>query len=107
MKLRILFIITGICFVLLGSSTAFAYSTSGYILVKEMRVWDSRIDVYLESAESHKCGGSSYQRRFVLKPDEKRHFRALVAALFSGKQVQLYYSCDSSALPWINAVLIK
>ncbi len=87
-------------------SISYDYNTSGYFKMSEVKSWDGHIDVYFENGEQHKCPHSD-KVRFIADPLKDYHVSLLYAAYFSGKTVQLAYSCDANNAPLIDGVRVR
>ncbi len=99
---RIMFLI----FVLF-SNFAIALDTVGYVKLKEVKAWDSTIDVYFEDAQHHQCPSESHKTRFLADSRKSHHVSFLLTAFASGKFVSLSYKCQENGHPMIVGIRVR
>lgn len=87
--------------------SAFAIDTSGYVEIKEVKAWDSAIDVYLIDNQQHQCENQAHLTRFLLDPSSNHKVSFILSAFAAGKKVSLSYTCNASGHPEISGIRVR
>ena len=88
---------------LLLVNSAFAINSLGYVKIKEVKAWNTTIDVYLADDQEHQCTGSQ-KTRFLGESAKPHHVSFILTAFSSGKAVSLSYLCNNNGHPVINGI---
>jgi hypothetical protein len=101
---KINYVIGIVCFAF--SSNIFALDTVGYVKIKELKAWDTVVDVNLEGDQQHQCSGT-LKTRFLADAGKNNHISFLLMAYAAGKTVSLKYTCNSNGHPEINGIRVR
>lgn len=94
-------------FVLLAySGMAHAINTDSYVQIREVKAWDSQIDVYLVDNQEHQCAGDN-KTRFLIDVTEAHKVSFIITAFSAGKSVSLAYNCNSEGYPVISGIWMR
>jgi len=79
-----------------------------YYKVQRLYVWTDGVgQIWVEEGGEHTCSDQKYPRRYLLHNDAIRYeqkFSLLLSARVTGEGVKMTYTCDSSGLPYIDAI---
>ncbi|MDV5168331.1 hypothetical protein [Photobacterium rosenbergii] len=92
---------------LMFTTSVSAINTEGYVTIKEVKSWDTTIDVYLSDGQDHKCSDTNYKTRFVADSVKSHHVSFLLTAFSAGKSVSLAYNCDENGYPKIAGIRMR
>lgn len=89
------------------ASSAFAIDTSGYVEIKEVKAFDSRIDVHLIDNQHHQCENQAHLTRFLLDSSSTHKVSFILSAFAAGKKVSLSYTCNADGNPEISGIRVR
>ena len=79
----------------------------GYVEIKEVKAWSSKIDVYLVDNQEHTCTNSSGTTNFHVDPNEQHMVSLVYMAFASNKKVSISYNCDTNGNPIVSGVRVR
>ncbi|WP_086929354.1 hypothetical protein [Agarilytica rhodophyticola] len=77
----------------IGLSAANEHDTLGNFEIKDINIWDDRIDVYLVDGQQHKCLGE-LKTRFLISPDKQVYLSAMPMVFAVSQKINFAYNCD-------------
>tara|TARA_B100001059_G_C17830875_1_gene584637 strand:- start:1882 stop:2187 length:306 start_codon:yes stop_codon:yes gene_type:complete len=89
------------------SNSVFAIDSIGYVKIREVKAWDTTIDVYFEDNQKHTCSNKSHKTRYKADSRKEHHVSFLLSAFVSGKLVSISYECQPDGHPMISGIRVK
>ena len=89
------------------SNSVFAINSIGYVKIREVKAWDTTIDVYFEDNQKHTCSNESHKTRYLADSRKEHHVSFLLSAFVSGKLVSISYECQPDGHPMISGIRVK
>ncbi|CAH7080132.1 conserved exported hypothetical protein [Vibrio chagasii] len=89
------------------SNSVLAINSIGYVKIREIKAWDTTIDVYFEDNQKHTCSDESHKTRYLADSRKEHHVSFLLSAFVSGKLVSVSYQCQPDGYPMISGIRVK
>ena len=89
------------------SNSVLAINSIGYVKIREIKAWDTTIDVYFEDNQKHTCSDESHKTRYLADSRKEHHVSFLLSAFVSGKLVSISYQCQPDGYPMISGIRVK
>ena len=99
-------VLVGLLFLAL-TLRVYAENSIGYVTIKEVKAWDSKIDVYMTDNQEHQCSETIHKTRFLADAAKAHHVSFLLTAFTAAKAVRLEYRCQSDGTPLITGIRMK
>lgn len=88
-------------------SVAHATNTVGYVGIRELKVWDTKIHVHLVDNQTHECANRAEPYRFLLDPNKRQAVNLLYLARATSATVSLDYFCNADGHAEIAGIRVR
>lgn len=86
---------------------AHATNTVGYVGIRELKVWDTKIHVHLVDNQMHECANRAEPYRFLLDPSKRQAVNLLYLARATSATVSFDYSCNADGHAEIVGIRVR
>ena len=98
-------------FFFISTGVVIAEDSRGYNPIREIKVWDRNIGVFLDGKSLHTCRAVTANKSVfaldIQSPNGEQKYSLIMAAFLSGKPVQFMYKCGADNNPYIRHVRVR